>query len=120
MGMSLSGERPIVTGRVPSGTSFNTAPSNFRSNLDISIYSPPAEAGPTLPGVPLPNFQTIEHAFRVRKKSQDDPPDVVDTTISVAQTDEPVRRILRGCARQESARDFRVGYHPRQSVRAQQ
>src|SRR5580693_2281571 len=120
MGMSLSGERPIVTGRVPSGTSFNTAPSNFRSNLDISVYSPPAAAGPTLPGIPLPNFQTIEHPFRVGKESQDDHTDVVDASVFIGQIDEPVRCILRRGARQDRARDFRVGYHARQSVRAQQ
>src|ERR1700681_135708 len=112
MGMSLSGARPIVTGRVPSGTSFNTAPSNCRTSLDIFFCSPPAEAGQTLPGVPFPDLQATEHAFRLRKDPKDDDTHVVDTAVFIGQIDEPVRRVLGRSACQQRTRDFRISHHP--------
>src|ERR1700682_6368593 len=106
MGMSLSGARPIVTGRVPSGTSFNTALSNCRTSLDIFFCSPPAQAGQTLSGVPFPDLQAIEHVFRLGKASKNDHSHVVAATFFIGQIDEPVRRILGRSACQKRARDF--------------
>src|SRR5713226_4681115 len=114
--MSLSGARPMVIGWVPSGTSFNTAPSNFRTSLDIFFYPPPTEAERTLPGVPLPDLQAIEHPFRFRKNAQNDHADVVDAAVFVGQIDEPVRCVLGRRACQDRASDFRVGHPARQSV----
>src|SRR5260370_35059952 len=91
--MSLSGARPMVIGWVPSGTSFNTAPSNFRTSLDIFFYPPPTEAERTLPGIPLPDLQAIEHPFRFRNNAQNDHTDVVAAAVLVGQIDDRARRV---------------------------
>src|SRR5258708_15896381 len=99
--MSLSGARPMVIGWVPSGTSFNTAPSNFTTSLDIFFYSPPNEAERTLTGVPLPDLQAIEHPFRFRKDAQNNHSDVVDAPVFFGQIDNPVPSFLARRARQD-------------------
>ncbi len=39
MEISLSGARPMVTGRLPMGASFKTAASNFSTNLATLVTS---------------------------------------------------------------------------------
>src|SRR5882762_1827489 len=92
----------------------------FQDESRHLFCSPPAIAERTLSGVPLPDLQAFEHAFRLRKDAQHDYTDVVDAAIFIGQIDEPVRRVLCRRACQDRTRDFRIGHHARQSVRAQQ
>src|SRR6266436_9686645 len=114
MGMSLSGARPMVTGRVPSGTSFKVARSYFRTSLDILVLSS-GQSRTNLSGIPLPDFQSVKNAFRFRQDAQDDHADIVHAAIFVGQIDKAVRSVLRRYAGQQDARDFRIGDHARQS-----
>src|SRR5690242_4781348 len=106
MARSLSGARPMVTGRVPSETSFKTAFSNLRTSLDIFFFSSGQSRVQTLPGIPFPDFQPVQHALRLGLDAQDDHADVVDAAIFIGQIDQAVRRVLRRYAGQQDARDF--------------
>src|SRR5712671_627028 len=90
--MSLSGERPMVTGRVPTETSFTILLSNMRLSFGISISS----RGTIRTRIFVrPTAQPRKPPFGFFFKPRNDHGDVVRSAAFIGQRDEFFRR-MRG------------------------
>src|SRR5262249_23377002 len=120
MAISLSGARPMLSGRLPTGTSFSGDSWNLSTSLAISVTSAqrlflelPAE-------VARPAAQSVEPAIRPDPNAQDHHRGVVFAAVFIRQRDEAVGGCLRGKMGEQCAGDFRIGDHARQPIRAKQ
>src|SRR5882672_10149967 len=109
-GMSLSGERPIVMGRLPSGTSLTVLPSNMRLSLGISVSSRGAvRARVFAPTRAQPGKPTFGFVLQTNNNYGD----VICAAIFIGDGNEALGSFLRIGFRLQGAGNFRIGDHTR-------
>src|SRR5580692_9024762 len=104
--MSLSGERPMLTGRVPTGTSLTVFASNIRLSFAILRSSCGTVSGRFFS---RSTEQPREPSSGFRAHTHDNHSDVVHPTPLVGQGNKLFRGPRRIRLRLQSARNFRLG-----------
>src|SRR6266478_5445724 len=110
---SLSGERPIRTGREPTGTSLTIFCSNISESLAMSFTSGEAISAFRFM---RPTAQPRKPALRFGPERNDDYSYVVDAAAVIRELDELFCGALRNGLRLECSSDFGLGDHARESV----
>src|SRR6266852_2415221 len=116
-GKSLSGERPMVTGLLPTGTSFTILLSNMRLRFGISISSN-ATIRARIFARPAAQPRIPSLGILVEPRNHDG--DVIRAAAFIGERDEFFRRARGVGLRLERSRDFRLRDHARQSIGAKQ
>src|SRR5258706_3883031 len=114
---SLSGERPMRTGREPTGTSLTVFSSNISDSLAISVTS-----GGTISACRFlrPRAQPGEPALRFGLERDNDDGNIVDSAAFVGVFDELFGGALWIRLRLESSGNFRFSDHAREAVRTEE
>src|SRR5712692_10399767 len=93
-GMSLSGARRMLTGRLPMGTSFKILFSNFRLSFAISVSS---SGRWDIGGQAHPPAHSREEPVGCVLKVHNHNGNVVLAAVFICQAHQPFRRALRVC-----------------------
>src|SRR5208283_4608853 len=110
MGMSLSGERPMLTGRLPMGTSFTNLFSNIRLSFAMQILLRRLVffgRAATHPGKPT---------LGLFLEARDDDSNVINAAAIVGQLDKLLGRGSGICLRLHGTGNFRFGDHTGEAI----